>query len=175
MSIRHTALYVAAASAKFDVEKPVHGQSIILISDLIGKKLIDHFKNSPGELKRIDRRKFEELVAELFDGFGYEVEITKRTRDGGKDIIAIKNDIILEKFLIECKRPDTGNYIGVSPVRELYGVKTSEQATKAIMVTTTYYSRDAKLIFDKHKWELEGKDYDDLILWIDQYNKLKDK
>jgi HJR/Mrr/RecB family endonuclease len=38
----------------------------------------------------LNRRLFEEFVAELFHEFGYEVELTKRTRDGGRDVIAIR-------------------------------------------------------------------------------------
>jgi hypothetical protein len=40
---------------------------------------------------QVDARTLEEIVAELFDNFGYEVELTKRTRDGGRDIIAIRH------------------------------------------------------------------------------------
>lgn len=156
-------------SASFDVEKSVEGKSIIVVSELVGKELISHFHKYPKELKTIDRRRFEELVAEIFKGFGYAVELTKQTRDGGKDIIAIKSDLIKSKYLIECKRPDKGHKVTVHAVRELLGVKEDEKATKAILVTTAYFSPDAKLLLNKHPWELEGKEYTDLVNWIDQY------
>ena len=35
-------------------------------------------------------RILEEMIAEIFSGLGYDVELTKRTRDGGKDIIALR-------------------------------------------------------------------------------------
>lgn len=154
---------------KFDLEKPKKENSIVFVSDLVGRKLIEYYHQKPNELKSIDRRKFEELVAELFHGFGFEVELTQQTRDGGKDIIAVRQKLINEKYLIECKRPDPGGYVGVNPVRELLGVKTIESATKAILVTTAHFSKDAELLFEKKQWELEGKDYDGLREWIEQY------
>ena len=35
------------------------------------------------------------------------------------------------------------------------GVKADEKATKAILATTTYYSKDARLFEERNKWELE--------------------
>jgi len=158
----------------FDIDTSFkrHG-SIIQISDSVYRRMIEHYSRHPEELTRIDRRKFEELVAELFDGFGFEVELTKRTRDGGRDVIAIKHKDIALKFLIECKRPDPGGHVGVGAVRELYGVVTHEKATKGILATTAYFSSDAMLLFEDHKWELEPKDYKGLIEWIQAYKRIK--
>lgn len=163
------------ADTKFDLEKPEKGKSIVVVSDLVGKKLIVYYHQKPDDLKSIDRRKFEELVAELFQGFGYDVELTQQTRDGGKDIIAVRRKLISEKYLIECKRPDEGGYVGVSPVRELLGVKSIESATKAILVTTAHFSKDAQILFEKKQWELEGKDYNGLWEWIEQYRSQEKK
>jgi len=113
------------------------------------------------------------MVAELFDGFGFEVELTKQTRDGGRDVIAVTHEIVSAKYLIECKRPDPGGHVGVSAVRELYGVKVHEGATKGILATTAYFSKDALLLFDDHKWELEPTDYDGLLKWISEYLTVK--
>jgi HJR/Mrr/RecB family endonuclease/DNA-directed RNA polymerase subunit RPC12/RpoP len=160
--------------AQFDIEQIIDGRTIIECSGLVGQKAIEFYKKYPEELKLIDRRKFEELVAELFDGFGYEVELTKQTRDGGKDIIAVRRAEVKVKYLIECKRPDPGGYVGVGPVRELLGVKNDENATKGLLVTTAYFSKDAKLFFERHSWVLEAKEFTDLQEWIDLYIKLKE-
>ena len=55
-------------------------------------------KRDPSQLCEIDRRVFEELVAELFDGFGYAVELTARTRDGGRDMIAVGQKDLISTF-----------------------------------------------------------------------------
>ena len=150
--------------ATFDV-----GESSLKISDAVSRKLMEYFAMRPQELKTMNRRLFEEFVAELWRGFGYDVELTAQTRDGGRDVIALKNDHINEKILIECKRPGPEKVIGVRPVRELLGVKVSEGATKAVLATTVFFSPDATLLFEQMKWELEGRDYDGLQHWIQKY------
>ena len=158
---------------QFPIDKTYERTTIITVSDLVGRRLVEHFTRHPEEMKSMDRRKFEELVAELFDAFGYNVELTQQTRDGGRDIIAVRRREVEARYLIECKRPDRGNLIGVRPVRELYGVKTDEGATKAILATTAYFSRDALLFFDRNKWELEPRDYDGILEWLTMYRAMK--
>lgn len=155
--------------AQFDVDAQAKGHSIIQVASAVDRALIQRLQKNPDELRTINRRVFEELVAELFSGFGYEVELTKRTRDGGKDIIAIRRREVETRFLIECKRPDPGNPVCVSTVRELFGVKVDDGATKAILATTTYLTADAKMFVQKHQWELEAKEFQDLQDWIDAY------
>jgi HJR/Mrr/RecB family endonuclease len=153
----------------FDLTKKVDSAPIIEVSDLVGERLVDYFARHPHEMRVMDRRLFEEFVAELFAGFGYEVELTKQTRDKGRDIIAVKRAEVNVRYLIECKRPDPGGYVGVRPVRELFGVKHDEGATKAILATTAHFSKDALLFFENHKWELEPRDYDGLIEWLSRF------
>lgn len=113
------------------------------------------------------------MVAEIFHGFGFDVELTQQTRGGGRDVIAIKNSEAKVKYLIECKRPDPGNLVVIRPVRELFGVKKDEKATKAILATTSFFTNDAKIFFERNKWELEPKDFDDIMRWILQYKNMK--
>lgn len=145
--------------------------SILLISQNVYKEMILYFSSNPEEMKTMDHRTLEEMIAELFDGFGYEVELTAQTRDGGRDIIAIKDSEVKVRYLIEAKRPDPGTPVGVRPVRELYGVKTRERATKAILATTTYFSAPAIAEFEENIWELELRDYDGIMEWVNAYKK----
>lgn len=147
--------------------------SIIQVASFVDLALIHRLHQFPEEMKTMGRRQFEELVAELFDGFGYTVELTKRTRDGGKDIIAMKNKEVELRYLIECKRPDPGHKVNVSTVRELHGVRADDGATKAILVTTSYFTPDAKEFFERNRWVLEPKDYDGVAGWIEQYLAIK--
>ncbi len=144
-------------------------QRVLEVVTRFDRQLVAHFNEHPSEMKTMNRRSFEELVAELWHGFGYEVELTKRTRDGGKDIVAVRHLHVSERFLIECKRPDPGNPIGVETVRALFGVKSDERATKAILATTSYFSPDAHQYFARNRWELEGKDFDGIVDWIRLY------
>ena len=153
----------------FDIESTTGGEPLVKVASYVDRALIERLHQYPDDLRTIDRRRFEELVAELFVGFGYEVELTKRTRDGGKDIIAIRKSEVNTRFLIECKRPDPGTPVRISAVRELYGVKEDDRASKAILATTSYFTPDAMLFFEQHRWELEPRDFDALQLWIAKY------
>jgi restriction endonuclease Mrr len=111
-------------------------------------------------------RQFEEFVAEPWQRFGYDVELTKRTRDGGHDVVAVGRLVASTRFLIECKRFDPSNKVGVSIVRQLHGVKTHERATKGILATTSYLTADAEEFIDDHYWELEARDHQGIIDWV---------
>jgi transcriptional regulator with XRE-family HTH domain len=150
-------------------------QNIITVSTHVGIELVRRLHGQPDELRHLDRRAFEQLIAEIWDGFGYAVELTAQTRDGGKDVIAIGGLAVTEKFLIECKRPDPGTPVRVAPVRELYGVVMDDGATKGILATTTYFTTDAKLFLDRHKWQLEGQDFEGVMKWMKTYLALHDE
>lgn len=99
-------------TASFDTESKTDSRSIIEIVSFVNRSFIERLSRFKDDLRVIDRRQFEELIAELFVGFGYEVELTRRTRDGGKDIVAIKRREVNTKYLIECKRPAPGILLG---------------------------------------------------------------
>ena len=126
---------------------------------------MERLYRTPDDLKTINRRLFE-VVAEIFHKLGFEVELTRQTRDGGKDIIAISRRPFGLRFLIECKRPNPGNPVRVAAVRELLFVKGKENATKGILVTTTRFTADARILAEQHLWELELRAFDDVTSWV---------
>ncbi len=171
--INETVAASQPALVQFALDQLVDALPIVEVTDKVGARLVKYFTEHPEDMRTMDRRLFEKLVAEMFRGFGYDVELTQQTRDGGRDIIAIRRHEVNTKYLIECKRPDPGGYVGIRPVRELYGVKCDEMATKAILATTAYFSPDALLFFENHKWELESRDYEGLLDWLHAYKTIE--
>ena len=57
----------------------------------VDEKLMTYVSENPDALRVLDDRLFEEVIAEIFRRFGFDVSLTKRTRDGGYDIIAIES------------------------------------------------------------------------------------
>lgn len=136
----------------------------------INMKLIKLLAQHPELMYQLESRKFEELVAELFANKGYHVELTPRTRDGGKDIYAIKKDSIAPSlYVVEAKRYSKTNKVGVEIVRGLYGVKNAERATAGIIVTTSSFTKDALDFASPLKYELSLKDFDYLKKWLENY------
>ncbi len=138
-------------------------------------ELINILKGSPELMREIDPREFEEVVAEIFRNKGFEVVLTKRTRDGGKDIIAISTDGlgIKNKYFIECKRHAEDNKVSVDIVRSLQGVKHSKEGpNKTIVATTSYFTADAKKFVDNEitsSWDMTLADYNDIAKWLQEY------
>src|ERR1035437_4317447 len=130
------------------------------------RRMIQDVTINPRELLTLDSRQFEELVAEIWRSLGYEAELTARTKDGGRDIIAVRRVEASVRFLIECKRYSPLNKVGVELVRALYGVRMHEKATKGILATTSTFTRGAKTFFDDHMWELEPRDFDGVVDWV---------
>lgn len=111
----------------------------------------------------ISSREFEEVVERLFRDEGFETELTKPTRDGGRDIIATKYEMGKPMvFYIECKRYGRKNSAGVSIVRSLYGVQSSDRVNKSILVTTGNVTRDARRFVENQKTMMSVIDADDI-------------
>ena len=141
---------------------------IITVNNII----IEKIAINPRLIYDFDGYGFEKFMAELFDGLGYLVEQTTKTRDGGVDILAVKNiDNVSLRFLIECKKYSERKKVGVSLVRSLFGVKHHIGASKAIIATTSRFTKPAVDFAEAHKWDLELKDFDGIMHWINLYLK----
>ena len=115
----------------------------------------------------ITPRQFEELVCELFERKGYNVRLTRQTRDGGKDLIVLNNSILGDLMIYaECKRYSQKYPVNVGLVRELYGTIEADKATAGIMVTTSYFSKDARKFREKINGRMHFIDYSELIRQI---------
>ncbi|HEV7240972.1 MAG TPA: restriction endonuclease [Thermoanaerobaculia bacterium] len=131
------------------------------------ESLIRELARHPARLFDISPRKFEEIVAELFWKAGYEVELTRQTRDGGRDIIALSKRMEVPlKLIIECKRYAPTNKVTLALVQRLFGVKVAEAANKAILATTSTFTRDARVFANSHLWDLDLKDHDAVVAWL---------
>lgn len=87
---------------------------------------------------------FEQFVADVFRRVGYNADVTQKTRDGGKDIVAtFEIGRVLYTTYFECKRYAPDRPVGVNIVRELYGVVDRERVDKGVIVTTSYFTKDA--------------------------------
>lgn len=109
---------------------------------------IDVLKNvdESVNLAAMNWEEFEHLIREIFgkefSENGGEVKVTQSSRDGGVDAVAFDPDPLRGgKIIIQAKRYT--NVVGVSAVRDLYGTVMNEGANKGIIVTTSYFGKDA--------------------------------
>ncbi len=134
--------------------------------------LIEKLKREPSGLYKISPRQFEEVIADLLANMGMEVELTPETHDGGKDILAYMNTE-LGRFLtlVEAKQHNKSRPVGVSLVRSLFGTLVDHQATSGMLVTTSRFAKPAKQFQERHKYQLNLKEYEDVVTWLLQYRR----
>jgi hypothetical protein len=95
------------------------------------------------DLDTLDPYQFEDLIARLLEKMGLDVEETKRSGDGGVDVIAHSDEPITGGlFVIQCKK--YSSKVGVPKVRDLYGVVHHLNASKGILITNADFTQQAK-------------------------------
>lgn len=141
-----------------------------LIVTSIDDEVKKYLKKHPQKLYELSPRKFEELVASILEDMGFEVELTQTTRDGGRDIIAhVRNAVSSYLTYIECKRYAADNKVGVGIIREVIGVHHIRKPTKSIIVTTSFFSKDAIKEAEAMESQLDLKDFTDIKAWLHRY------
>lgn len=152
---------------------PEH-KSIVRSVSFISDDLLALVATDSAAVFEFSARQFEELMAELFARQGYEVELTPRSGDGGKDLyIATHTDLGSFLCLVECKRHAPHRPVGVDLVRHLYGVVEAERATSGILATTSRFTKGAQEFQEKFQARLSLKDYIDLQKMIDSTIKAR--
>lgn len=154
------------------IEKP---NSIIKLDDTIRvQKLIKSVYDDNQQLYTVDPFDFERIIAELLRSRGFLVELTKKTRDGGKDIIALHetSGLGVNRYLIECKRWNKNAAIGVDVIRSLCFTVNEEKANKGIIFASSYFTKDAYKLKEQQKSLLEFRDGMAILEWISEYLKV---
>lgn len=134
------------------------------------KEAIALCATDPSKLHELDPFLFESVVAELLASFGWEVNVTRPTRDGGYDILAVATDPsgLQTSWLVECKRYQSGKKVSVETARQLLGVKTHLGVPNALLVTTSSLTADAQQLSSARQ-DLHFIDHAPLVAWLRGY------
>ena len=151
-----------------DIEEK--GKIIVQISSTEIPTIIKEFYADHSRLNNINHRKFEEVIAELFRYHGYEVSLTKQTRDGGFDMILQKtlDDGRPFKAIVECKKRSKKK-IDVNIIRCFSAVAYREGIRDGIIVTTSFFSPDAEKESKLMPADLLLKNRNDVLSWAGSY------
>ncbi|MBS0337123.1 MAG: restriction endonuclease [Proteobacteria bacterium] len=128
---------------------------------------------SPEEFSRIPDRLFEELVADLLEADGWNVELVARNNAPGPDIIATTSKTISgipQKMIVECKRHKTNRPVDINVVRKvMYWVNDEYRSTLGMIATTSGFTRQATLeATERHPWRLKLVDQYAISEWVRQ-------
>ncbi len=142
-------------------------ESAIIILSPVNDRLLKYLSENPEAFYQLKDRKFEEVMAEIYSKLGYKVELTKATRDGGKDII-IRRPEILGDFIyyVECKKYAPNNPVGIGLVKNLVGTVDADRVNGGILATTSYFTPDARKFVTDNKYDYQIQMHD--------YNKIRE-
>ena len=123
------------------------------------------------DIYSLNPRKFEEVIAQVYKNAGWEVALSKQSRDGGVDIYCLSKDG--EMCLVECKRYAKSRKVGIAAVDRLLGVAYRNNASSAHLVTSTKFSSPATIAANTANSvggiELSLIDAHDLSVLLDLY------
>jgi restriction system protein len=119
-------------------------------------------KNIPNRFADMTPHHFEEFICEFLKDSGYQAEITKSTGDFGADIILTKDNL---RTAVQVKKYERENLVGVKEINQVIGGREYYKCDKAIIVTTSDFTKAAKKLAEQTGVELWN--------WDKLYNEIK--
>lgn len=101
------------------------------------------------DIDRMSGKNFEKYLEVIFEKLGYRVERTPYVGDYGADLVTSKDGI---KTVIQAKRHK--GKVGIKAVQEAVAAKGKYGCTEAMVVTNSYYTRQAIELAKSNKVEL---------------------
>ncbi len=119
-------------------------------------------------LSELHWREFEKLIATLLEQSGWNVVLTRGSKDGGVDVVATKDNAVLGKIksLWQAKKYGPGNKVELRDVRDLSAVRDDQKATKAIIVTTSHLTKGAIEWIRRDEFRLYYREKADVEKWV---------
>lgn len=152
-----------------NAEKNLKEDSPIIVVSPVNEKVLKYLAENPQELYHLQDRDFEKVMAEIYRKLGYKVELTQETRDGGKDIIIRKPEVLGDfVYYVECKKYSASRHIGVGIIRNLVGTVNTDRVNGGILATTSILTKDAKkfIIESKLNYQIQTHDYDRIRIML---------
>jgi len=100
-------------------------------------KIIEMMLADKKAMYQLDARGWEALIAGAYRELGFEVELTPRSGDRGRDVIATRHDVGSIKIFDQVKRYAPRRRVTAHDAQALLGVLTSDRNVSKGIVTTT--------------------------------------
>jgi restriction system protein len=133
-------------------------------------KIVDLILDEPDTIYKLNWRKWEELIAGAYRQEGFDVILTPRSNDRGRDIIASSKDLGNIRFFDQVKAYSPGHLVTAEEVRAMIGVLSLEpNVSKAVITTTSTFApgvmKDPNIV-KLMPYRLELKPREQLIEWL---------
>ena len=150
-------------------DKSAEGQLIECVA-LPWFEIVELLSRSPSTVHDIDWRKWEEIIAGAYAQQGFEVILTPRSNDKGRDVIATKRGLGSIRFVDQVKAYGPGHLVTADEVRSMLGVLSLDpNVSKGLVTTTSAFApgimKDPDLArFMPNRLELKSRDA--LLEWL---------
>lgn len=91
-------------------------------------------------LEQLSWDQFEKILRKFFESKGYTATLTSTGADGGIDVALVKNG---RREMVQAKHWKA-NRVGVSVVREIYGVVQAEKMNRGFIITSGLFTKEAR-------------------------------
>lgn len=137
----------------------------------VSSELIAYLANNPNALHALRPKQFEELIAEILSRFGWQVELTPESKDGGYDILGVTNVAggIRSSYIVECKKYASANEVGVEVARQLLHVKSEKKVSHAMIVTTSDFTKGV-YDFQANRLDFDTRNFDAVVEWCTRHS-----
>lgn len=126
------------------VEANYEESEVIQVLRSYVSKLIELIANSSKALAEIEWRDIERVIAEVFDGLGFDAKLTPASKDGGKDVILeCRAKGTRKSYIVEIKHWRSGQRVGEGKIREFLQVITREKRDGGLFLSTYGFVENA--------------------------------
>lgn len=111
---------------------------------VMSQKFAEIIATNPAALDELEWRDIERLLAEVFDGIGFSIELTPPSKDGGKDIIL--QCVVSGKkhsYIVEVKHWRSSTKVGGSAIKDFLSIIVNENRDAGLFLSTYGYTSNA--------------------------------
>lgn len=146
-----------------------HGSSQLIVPD---HRVTDIRKivANPNSVYGIDPYYFEEIVAFLYELMGLKAVVTRRSGDGGADIL-VWHPTGMTDFpmkAVQVKRYAPSNRVGIAEVQRMKGVVIDFRAQSGEIVTTSWFTKQAALSAAREPLSIQMTDFNKFQAIVDR-------
>lgn len=128
-----------------DQKKIITSESPVITVAPINDEVLCYLRDNPEEWYKLTGEQFEMVMQEIYTRLGYQVERTKATRDGGKDLIIRKPELLGDFiYYVECKKYAPNRHIGLGIVQRFKCVVDTDNVNGGMLATTSFFTKDAR-------------------------------
>lgn len=114
------------------------------IIKIVSKAFIERIAENPKFLDELEWREMEKTLSELFEGLAFKVELTRPSKDGGKDLILeMTKEGGTISYIVEVKHWRSRQKVGQNSIKEFIEVICNEKREKGLYLSTYGFTENA--------------------------------